>query len=85
MFKDRENIIMTKESDIIRREEKIAIDLEQINISLKRLKELTEKNDDQIAHLELGGKTMGHYIRAVQKEFDARGIKVDFHKLLQEL
>lgn len=84
-MQEREDQVRQREAEIFRQENAL---LEEGKITARRLIELKEsiaKNDEQIAYIDRGGKTMGYYIRGVQKLLDERKIDLNFIELLNEI
>lgn len=76
-----ERLEKTTESErAILETERVALDKQT-----KELRKLVSENEEALKNLTFGGKTMGHYIRGVQKKFDELGIKIDFLELLNNL
>jgi len=84
-IKEREEALAKREKDVSKREQDAQ---HQLSEASRKLEETANINKEMAEHrriIDLSGKTMGHYIRRVQKYFDENKIDIDFIKLLNDL
>lgn len=84
--------IREKQADIARRERQVKEDAEanaKERTELNRDREALEidraANQETLRNIELGGKSIGHYVRGLQRHLDGMGVKIDILDLLGKL
>lgn len=84
-FKEREEAIKTREAKVAGQEKITADQLTEAKIlnddTTKKLIEVTERQ----RIIDLGGKTIGHYVRGIQAKLKEKGIEVDILQLISEI
>lgn len=84
-FKEREEAIKTREAKVAGQEQVVAEQLTEAKKlnedTTKKLVEITERQ----RIVELGGKTIGHYVRGIQAKLKEKGIEVDILQLISDI
>ena len=76
-----------KEMDLRKRERLAKESLEDASKKLNETAQISKETEKRLRIIDLSGKTMGHYIRGMEKEgiFDSKGKRIDVFKLLDKL
>jgi chromosome segregation ATPase len=84
-FKEHEESIKTRETKVSGQEQVVAEQLTEAKKlnedTTKKLVEITERQ----RIVELGGKTIGHYVRGIQAKLKEKGIEVDILQLISDI
>lgn len=84
-FKEHEESIKTRETKVSGQEQVVAEQLTEAKKlnedTTKKLVEITERQ----RIVELGGKTIGHYVRGIQTKLKETGIEVDILQLISDI
>jgi chromosome segregation ATPase len=84
-IKEREDSLSKREREAERKEKNAEYQLSEATRKLEETSKINKEMSEHRRVIDLSGKTMGHYIRGVQKYFDENSIKIDFIKLLDTL
>jgi len=84
-IKEREDSLSKRELEVNRKEKDSEYQLSEATRKLEETSKINKEMSEHRRVIDLSGKTMGHYIRGVQKYLDENDIKIDFIKLLNTL
>lgn len=84
-IRERESAVTLREEKAKELEAKATEDLKEAIRKNTETTKLQAQAEEDRRYVDLSGKTMGYYIRGVQKKFDELGVKIDFIKLLDEI